>query len=147
MATTKYSKEYISWRGMCDRCYRLNATNYKYYGAKGVKVYGGWRGDGGFKKFLEHIGPRPSDNHSIDRFPDRDGNYEPGNVRWANKQEQSAGRKDFVIVIEYLGKSQTLAEWGRELGIAYETLRSRYKNKLPTYLLLKQGHSRKNSLR
>lgn len=56
----------------------------------GITVCERWRDS--FENFLADMGERPSKAHSIDRFPNRDGNYEPGNCRWATAIEQSRNR-------------------------------------------------------
>ena len=129
---------------MCDRC---KNKQYKHYSGKGIKIHPEWVGPGGFELFLAFMGPKPSPKHSIDRFPDGKGDYVPGNVRWATRHQQAANRDGFCINIEFNGKTQTLAEWGRELGIPYETLRSRHKKMLPTESLLRVGCSRKSPQR
>jgi len=60
-----------------------------YYINKGITVYDEWLTD--FQAFYEYIGSRPTPKHSLDRI-DNDGNYEPGNVRWATKSQQSINR-------------------------------------------------------
>lgn len=73
---------------MIQRCTNPNNAKYKYYGGRGVKVCERWRGPEGFSNFTEDMGQRPSPRHSIDRYPDNRGNYEPSNVRWATQTEQ-----------------------------------------------------------
>lgn len=75
---------------MKRRCYDKNAHNYQYYGAKGVTVHKAWRKS--FLTFLEYMGKAPSSQHTLDRYPNPLGNYEPGNVRWATKSAQTAER-------------------------------------------------------
>jgi hypothetical protein len=70
---------YETWRRMRQRCSNPNEAAYKYYGAKGVRVCQRW--DENFWAFVEHISPRRSYRYSIDRYPNRHGNYEPGNWR------------------------------------------------------------------
>lgn len=84
---------YKTWLGMKSRCYDKNEISYKDYGGRGIAVCGEWIND--FMAFAEYIGDRPSDKHSIDRYPNNDGNYEPGNVRWATDSEQSLNRRKF----------------------------------------------------
>lgn len=86
--------EYNIWRGMKDRCFNTNCKNYKNYGGRGIRVCDDWQNN--FTAFYEYIGPRPSDKHSIDRI-NNDGNYEPGNVRWAIKEIQGYNRRSVRI--------------------------------------------------
>jgi hypothetical protein len=69
-----------------------------------------------FAAFLRDVGPRPTPAHSLDRIKGDKG-YEPGNVRWATRMEQSQNRPGFVHALTHRGKTMTLAEWARELGI------------------------------
>ncbi len=68
-----------------------NHRAYLDYGGRGVTIFDGWVKD--FRAFLAHVGPRPSDGHSLDRYPNLNGNYEPGNVRWATDKEQNNNRR------------------------------------------------------
>src|SRR3954470_16361069 len=80
---------YKSWEGAKQRCYNPNAKKYEIYGAIGVTMCDRWRTS--FANFLADMGPRPP-GHSLDRYPDPYGNYEPGNCRWATIKEQRANR-------------------------------------------------------
>ncbi|MBO0765698.1 MAG: hypothetical protein J2P50_14075 [Hyphomicrobiaceae bacterium] len=60
-------------------------------GYNGVQVCARWQNS--FQAFLEDIEPRPSPKHSIDRYPNNAGDYEPGNCRWATAKEQSNNRR------------------------------------------------------
>jgi hypothetical protein len=82
--------ERVAYHGMMQRCYDPKYTNFKYWGGRGIKVCDRWRNS--FVDFLADMGPRPSEAHSIDRYPDPDGNYEPGNCRWATRIQQRANR-------------------------------------------------------
>ena len=122
---------FSNWAHMISRCHNSADDGYSYYGAKGIFVHAEWHDpSSGFPLFMQHIGPMPSPQHSIDRFPNPDGNYEPGNVRWATKGQQSLN-KSSLLLIEYQGKKQTMTEWGRELGIHPTTLVYRYKKGKP----------------
>jgi len=80
---------YRVWRGMKDRCSNPNNAKYPVYGGRGIKVCERWKD---FRNFLADVGKRPSLKHSIDRFPDNDGNYELSNFRWATTKQQAANR-------------------------------------------------------
>jgi len=73
---------------MLRRCYDSNSPNYKYYGAKGVKVCQEWHD---FEAFYADMGVCPSDFHSLDRI-DSNGDYSPSNCRWATSDVQHANR-------------------------------------------------------
>lgn len=79
-----------SYRSMIRRCHHEGASNFKWYGGRGIAVCARWRQS--FDAFLADMGERPSKAHTIDRYPDNNGDYEPGNCRWATMKEQCATR-------------------------------------------------------
>lgn len=105
----KISKEYRAWFLAKDRCYNPNSPSYENYGGRGIGMCDEWRSD--FVKFYDYIGKAPSPDHSIDRI-NNNGNYEPGNVRWATKTEQAQNRrmrKNTGLTID--GETKTVLEW------------------------------------
>jgi hypothetical protein len=106
---------------MVSRCTRKTDKDYPRYGAAGVNVCTEWLSD--FQAFLSHVGPKPTDSHSIDRVDNARG-YEPGNVRWATSLEQSANRKSTAMV-EYQGVVQPLALLARSHGLPPKKVQQR----------------------
>jgi hypothetical protein len=80
---------YRSWRAMRERCRYPQSKSYVNYGGRGISVCARWDD---FGNFLADMGERPSDAHSIDRI-NNDGNYEPGNCKWATRQEQHSNKR------------------------------------------------------
>lgn len=78
---------------MLERCSNPNHIGYKYYGGRGIKVCERWRGS--FLAFLADIGQKPSARHTIDRYPNPDGDYEPTNCRWATYAQQRANQRPY----------------------------------------------------
>jgi len=87
-----HTPEYASWSAAKSRCHNSTNQTYSNYGARGISMCLEWRGD--FMAFYEHIGPRPSSKHSLDRI-ENNGNYEPGNVRWATRSMQTINQKRY----------------------------------------------------
>ena len=108
------SEEYGIWQNMKCRCMLPKSTGYENYGGRGIKVCDRWLNS--FENFLADMGPRPSKNHSIDRYPDVNGHYEPENVRWATKKEQSANVRNNLWVV-FRGERMVYTEFWRRLGI------------------------------
>jgi hypothetical protein len=86
--------EYNSWIGMKMRCFNRDDARFADYGGRGITVCERWRHS--FEAFLRDLGTKPSPAHSLDRI-DVDGNYEPGNVRWADASLQTKNRRPFLM--------------------------------------------------
>lgn len=115
--------EYRAWAGMKVRCLNPNFKDWHLYGGRGIRVCDKWRDS--FESFYGDVGPRPSAVHSLDRYPNGDGNYEPGNVRWATRKQQARNWTHRNRLFTHEGESLTLPEWAERLGIARESLRDR----------------------
>lgn len=111
--------EYVSWRAMKWRCTNPNASDYDFYGGRGITICSEWRYS--FESFLAHIGPMPQPGLTVERIDNTNGSYEPGNVRWATRMEQGANRRDNVYLTAF-GLRLHVAEWGRRTGIPYRTI-------------------------
>lgn len=103
--------EYISYHHAKARCSDPNQHNYNNYGGRGIEFR-----FNSFEEFLEHLGPRPSSGHSLDRFPDNNGHYESGNVRWATSALQCRNKRDNRY-LEIDGITQTFTDWAIKFGI------------------------------
>ncbi len=116
--------EHRAWCGMMSRCYsaRPGDHNYALYRGAGVVVAVRWHD---FAAFLADIGAKPSPKHSLDRFPNAAGNYEPGNCRWATAKEQANNWTARNRRLTFNGETLPLAEWATRIGITRESLRDR----------------------
>jgi hypothetical protein len=83
---------YQSYKAMLQRCYNLKCVAYKNYGARGIEVCFRWLHGSGdlsdFQCFLADMGAKPTPRHTLDRYPDNNGDYEPNNCRWIPKEQQ-----------------------------------------------------------
>jgi len=112
--------EYVAWCKMRDRCNRESGKDYKDYGGRGIKVCDEWSD---FTAFYNYIGDRPSAKHSLDRI-DVNGNYEPGNVRWATPMTQGNNtRRNRFLVFNSVRK--TVSEWSADTGLSLCAIHSR----------------------
>lgn len=104
------------WTSMMTRCYNPNNIGYKkHYGSKGVKVCERWHK---FINFYEDVIPSYKDGLTIDRFPNKKGNYEPSNFRWVTPKEQTRN-VSCNIIIEYKGEKMCIGELAEKVNIPY----------------------------
>ena len=96
---------------MKSRCSNPNTNRWHLYGGRGIQVCAQWAAS--FTQFLADMGECP-DGMSLDRI-DSNGNYEPGNCRWATMEAQASNTRSNRFV-EYGGEKLTYTEWGRRLG-------------------------------
>jgi hypothetical protein len=118
-----YTRVFKIWAGMVQRCTKPYHIAYKSYGAKGVKVCPEW--ENSFEVFLKDMGEPPTEDHQIDRI-NNNGNYEPGNCRWASRKVQQNNRSNNVL-ITFKGETHSIAEWSKLVGIGETTLHWRMK--------------------
>ena len=115
------SPEYHTWSLMRQRCYNRNCLRYPSHGGRGIGVCASWRVS--FSAFYADMGKKPTLEHTLDRI-NNDGNYEPGNCRWATPREQANNTRR-NLWYEHNGEKRTLAEWSRISGIPYGALKCR----------------------
>lgn len=119
MPSSERTKINHVWNQMHFRCGNPKARQYKDYGGRGIKVCERWDS---LQAFIDDMGPRPTGT-SIERI-DNDGDYCPENCRWATKIEQMANTRR-TVWITARGKTMTLPQWAKELGVPASRLNSR----------------------
>jgi hypothetical protein len=117
------TSDYDIWCHIKARCFNKNEKSYKHYGGRGITMCDEWKND--FYAFYSYMGARPSNIHTVDRI-NTNGNYEPGNCRWATQKEQQNNRRNNHI-IEYDGVSLTISQWSEKINIKQPTIRRRLK--------------------
>jgi hypothetical protein len=117
---------YNVWAGIKARCFDVNSRFFADYGGRGITLWPEWIDD--FAAFFAYVVSLPhfeEDGYTLDRI-DNDGNYEPGNLRWATWMEQARNRRSSRL-ISVNGETRTAAEWSEISGIASGTIRYRLK--------------------
>jgi hypothetical protein len=130
------SKLHKVWTSAKQRCHNPNSTAFHYYGARGIRMCDRWQNS--FEAFCQDMGPQPTPKHTLERI-DNDGNYEPGNVRWATQAEQCLNHRRNVR-ISLGGVIKTLSEWSKESGLTKNGLKYRVKAGWPEQFLLQPAN-------
>lgn len=112
------TRTYRIWCNMKARCQRSTHPRYKDWGGRGIKVCERWQS---FENFLADMGAAPPEM-SIDRYPDNDGHYEPGNCRWATSEEQHANKREQLVIRKPREKTASGL-----LGAIYEKSRNKWR--------------------
>ena len=115
-----HTSEHNTWCWMKDRCCNPNNANYPHYGGRGIKICERWLNS--FENFFADMGKRPA-GCSIDRYPNNDGNYEPGNCRWATRSEQGRNRGRYNHPITAFGQTKLQTEWAQILNTSDSHIR------------------------
>jgi hypothetical protein len=116
-------RAYRAWRAAKNRCYYSGNAAYKHYGERGIVMCDRWKND--FAAFLEDMGEPEDQTLELDRI-DSNGNYEPGNCRWATRAEQL---RNFSrnIVVEHNGQRMVLKDYCALMGVSYGAVNHRRK--------------------
>ena len=116
---------YNTWNGIRQRVSNPKDKDYVGYGGRGIRMEPEWLSDfASFRSWvLEHIGPKPSNQHTIDRI-DNDEGYTKGNLRWATRTVQQNNRRGSRLITRD-GKTLTLTQWCRALGLNCAAVRRR----------------------
>lgn len=142
LSSSDYRKMRQVWHGMIGRCERPTERSYERYGGRGIKVSSEFKGSDGFAFFVQHLGLPPSPDHMIDRI-DNDGDYEPGNVRWATLFEQ-ARNKSTTKFLTLNGETRCVEDWDIHTGLR---IGDRLRNGWPLEHLLAPKGTRRRDLR
>lgn len=116
-----WTREYRSYQCMRTRCYTEDSGSYVRYGGRGIRVCDRWLAS--FESFLADMGLAPSSKHQLDRV-NPDGDYEPGNCRWATVQENNATRRNRIQVVVD-GRSMLLSDAATNAGLKSSTVEAR----------------------
>ncbi len=109
---SKQSRTHGNWVAMRQRCENPTNAVFPRYGGRGIKVCARWQV---FENFLADMGEKPK-GKTIDRFPNNDGDYEPGNCRWATPGEQARNtRRNHPLTA--FGETLLLVEWAEKVGV------------------------------
>ena len=119
---SRKSAEYRIWAGARGRCQNPENRAYKNYGGRGIQFSDQWVGPQGFQNFLACVGRRPTPEHTLERI-NNDGNYAPGNVRWATRHEQNRNKRSNVFV-KHAGKMLVLVDACAAAGLNYRSIKS-----------------------
>ena len=90
---------YKCWVAMRQRCSNPDNQAFMNYGGRGIRVCERWNVS--FLNFKNDIGERPSPEYSLDRYPDNNGDYKPGNVRWATKLQQNINQRKKAALFNF----------------------------------------------
>jgi hypothetical protein len=120
----KRTKEYRAWAHIKGRCTNPNDKAYLSYGGRGIGMHHAWVDS--FETFLSDIGEAPSPSHSVDRYPNNDGNYEPGNVRWATAAEQNRNTRRTVLI-----DGIPLVDYCQTHSLSYDAIQARIRRGHP----------------
>lgn len=112
---------YHVWQAMRQRCENPHGTHYAYYGGRGIAVCERWQS---FENFYTDMGEPPFPGAELDRYPDQDGDYRAGNVRWATRAQQLRNlRRNRMF--EYNGETLCATDWGARIGVKGQTITNR----------------------
>lgn len=114
------TKAHNSWRRMLNRCNNKNATQYSNYGGRGITVCERWHK---FENFLKDMGHPEANSLSLDRI-NVNGNYEPGNCRWADQKTQCRNKRG-AIALTVNGETKFLNEWCEVYKVKRHTIMNR----------------------
>ncbi len=129
-----HKREWDSWRSMIQRCTNQKHKAFPRYGGRGISVCERWRLS--FAAFLVDMGDRPASTE-LDRFPNNDGNYEPGNCRWISRSGNcsNTSRNNFI---EFNGERLTATQWSARVGVSRQVICARLKRGYPVELALSE---------
>lgn len=136
------SPEWHTWEGMKKRCLNPKAHGYKNYGGRGINVCERWLT---FDNFYADMGERPA-GMTLDRWPDTNGNYEPGNCRWATKLEQCNNTR-YNKLLTVSGETKTIANLARATGLSPARINNRMRNGFDETEILSMKDFRKDSMK
>jgi len=118
------SPEHKAWEGMIKRCLDESHHAYRSYGGRGICICVEWVES--FGAFLKDVGRRPSRKHTLDRYPNNNGDYVPGNVRWATMKQQGNNRRTNRL-LDFNGEVITQSEYIERSGLSFGKVQYRVK--------------------